>query len=415
MGKIAALECVRCGRSYADGEVLYTCPACGVEGILDVRYDEDSIAASGFGPERLAADPDRSIWRYKDLLPVGDGAALPTIPVGDTPLFPLPEFASRLGVAELSIKDEGRSPTGSFKDRASSVAAVRAAELHFDSVCCASTGNAASSMAGFAANMGLRAFIFVPESAPEAKLAQLLLFGATVFVVPGDYASAYDLCSEAAGAFGWYNRSAAVNPVPVEGKKTCGLEIAEQAGAEMPEWVSVSVGDGCTIAGLWKGFLQMRRFGVIERLPRLLGTQASGAAPLVDAFARGEESWTPVEARTLADSISVGRPRNGLKALRAVRQSGGALVAVADEEILGAAAELGSYGVFGEPAGVAGIAGIRRAREEGLIGPADRVLHVMTGSGLKDVKGALQAARRPAIPVAPDLDAVRAALEESAA
>ena len=411
MGKVEALQCVRCRRLYAEGEVLYTCPSCGIQGILDVVYDYDAIAAAGFGPEALVTDPDRTHWRYRDLLPIGDGAELPQIPVGDTPLFALPGLAYRLGVAELWIKDEGRNPTGSFKDRASSVAAVKARELGFETVCCASTGNAASSLAGFAANLGLRSFIFVPAFAPEAKVTQLLLFGATVFSVQGSYLDAYELCMEAAGAFGWYNRSAAINPYPVEGKKTCGLEIAEQMAGRTPDWVSVSVGDGCTIAGIWKGLKEMHQFGLIDRLPRMLGTQAEGAAPLVAAFEAGAEEWTPVEADTMADSISVGQPRNGLKALRAVRESGGILVAVSDEEILAAEAELASFGVFGEPAGVAGVAGIRRARESWAIGPDDRVLHIVTGSGLKDVKAAVRAAPRQPIPVASSLESVRQAME----
>jgi threonine synthase len=411
VGKVVGLECVRCGRAFADGEAVSTCLHCG--GILDIRYDYDAMAAAGFGRERLATDPDRTHWRYRDLLPVGDEAPLPPVPVGGTPMFRLPGLAKRLDVAEVWIKDDGRNPTGSFKDRASSVAAVKARELGYDTICCASTGNAASSLAGFAAQLGLRAFIFVPESAPEAKVAQLLVFGATVFVVRGSYQHAFSLCMEASGAFGWYNRSAGINPIPIEGKKTCGLEIAEQLTERVPHWVSVSVGDGCTIAGIWKGLSEMHRFGVIDRLPRMLGTQARGAAPLVEAFGRGAEEWTVVEADTVADSISVGEPRNGLKALRAVRDSEGTFTSVSDEEILAAETELASFGVFGEPAAVAGIAGIRRAREAGTIGPTDRVLHVVTGSGLKDVQGAIRAARRRPLPVSPELDDVRRAIEEA--
>jgi threonine synthase len=410
VGKVSALRCVKCGTAYAEGEVLYTCPACGPTGILDVEYDYDAVAAGGFGPHSLAANPDRSQWRYRDLLPIGDGAEIPPVPVGGTPLFKLPGLARDLGLAEMWIKDDGRNPTGSFKDRASSVAAVKARELGFETVCCASTGNAASSLAGFAAQLGMKAFIFVPGFAPEAKVAQLLIFGATVFVVEGSYRDAYDLCAEAAEEFGWYNRSAAINPIPVEGKKTAGLEIGEQTAGHVPDWVSVSVGDGCTIAGIWKGLKEMKRFGVIDRLPRLLGTQAEGAAPLADAFARGTEDWNPVEAETIADSISVGRPGNALKALRAVRESGGTFVTVTDHEILDGQRDLASSGVFGEPAGVAGVAGIRRARDAGIIGAKDRVLHVVTGSGLKDVKSATmaaQAAGHEAHRVKPTLEAVQ--------
>jgi threonine synthase len=411
MGKVARLRCVVCDRTYADGDVLYTCPVDGIAGILDVEYDDEQLQASGFGPERLASDPDRTHWRYRDLLPIGDGVELPTLPVGDTPLFPLPELAKELGVGELWIKDEGRGPTGSFKDRASSVGAVKARELGFDTVSCASTGNAASSLAGFAANLGLSSFIFVPGFAPEPKVVQLRMFGARVFIVDGSYEQAYDLSMRAAEAFGWFNRNAAINPVLVEGKKTAGLEIAEQTAGAVPDWVSVSVGDGCTVAGIWKGLLEMRRFGVIDHLPRLLATQAERAAPLVEAFRAGTEEWMPAEAGSAADSINVGQPRNGLKALRAVRESGGEFVGVSDEEIFGAQADLAAFGVFGEPAGVAGIAGIRRAREAGAVAGGERVLHVVTGSGLKDVKGAMRAAPREAHRITPDLEAVRELVE----
>jgi threonine synthase len=412
MGNVADLKCVRCGRVYGQEDVAYTCPHCGIEGILDVRYDYDALEDAGFGPARLAADRDPTHWRYRDLLPIADRSTLPTIPVGGTPIFPLPrELADGLGVGELWVKDEGRGPTGSLKDRASSVGAVNAKELGFDTVSCASTGNAASSLAGFAANLGLKAFIFVPEFAPEAKVVQLRMFGATVFVVKGTYEEAYDLSMEAAAAFGWYNRNAAVNPVLVEGKKTCGLEIGEQTAGLPPDWVSVSVGDGCTIAGIWKGLKEMLRFGVTDRLPRMLGTQAEGASPLVRAFREGTEDYGATETSTLADSISVGHPRNGLKALRAVRESDGRFEAIPDEEILGAEAQLASFGVFAEPAAAAGLAGIRRAREAGAIAPGDRVLHVVTGSGLKDIGGAMRAAPLDAISIPPSLDAVREVVE----
>ena len=411
MGQVTALECVRCGRSYREDEVLYTCPSCGPSGILDVVYDYEALEANGFGPERLAANPDRTHWRYLDLLPIAPGAALPPVPVGGTPLFQLPDLAERLGVVEMWIKDEGRNPTGSFKDRASSVAAVKARQLGFQTVCCASTGNAASSLAGFSAQLGLTAFIFVPEFAPEEKIAQLLIFGATVFVVKGSYLDAYELCSEAATTLGWYNRSAAINPYAIEGKKTGGLELGEQMAGRMPDRVSVSVGDGCTIAGIWKGLKELRRFGVIDRLPRMLGTQANGAAPLVQAWRSGEEQWASVEANTVADSISVGQPRNGLKALRAVRESGGVLIEVSDDQILAAEADLAAHGVFGEPAGVAGLAGIQQARWSGLVGPDERVVHVMTGSGLKDSASARRAADREPTVIEPSLGAVQAALE----
>jgi threonine synthase len=262
-------------------------------------------------------------------------------------------------------------------------------------VACASTGNAATSLAGAAASVGLSCVIFVPEFAPEPKVAQLLIFGARVIRVGGSYDPTWELCQRACDRYGWYNRNAAVNPSLVEGKKTGGLEIAEQCGEEMPDWVTVSVGDGCTIAGIWKGLVEMRTLGFVRRLPKMLGVQAAGARPLVDAFRAGIDV-VPGPAETLADSICVGHPRNWRKALRAVRESGGAFVAVGDEAILEAQRETGRRAaLFGEPAAAAALAGLREAVTEGIVGQGDAALAVLTGSGLKDVRAALRAAGSP--------------------
>jgi threonine synthase len=405
--KIKQLRCVECGAVYPYGEVEYTCPRCGISGILDVEFDYDAIAASGFGAAVLAARPEQSIWRYFELLPVEDRANVPTLQLGMTPIYRLPALGREIGIAELLIKDDGRLPTGSFKDRASAVGVARARELGFREIACASTGNAASSLAGMAANLGLKAHIFVPATAPEAKVAQLLIFGADVMLVDGSYDQAYWLCMDAAREFGWFNRNCAVNPYLVEGKKTCGLEIGEQLAQDIPDWVAVSVGDGCTIAGIWKGLKEMHRFGVLPRLPRLLGVQAGGANPISRAFEAGSEQVEYQQAVTLADSIAVGEPRNAVKALRAVRESGGAMVDVGDDEILAAMRLLaGRAGVFGEPAGIAALAGIRAAVERGIIGSEERVLHVVTGNGLKDARAAFKAVAPPTkIPVS--LEAVR--------
>ena len=384
---VSGLKCVACGKRYAEGEVMYTCPACGIEGILDIEYDYDRI--------KWQPSDERSIWRYLPLLPIRGDKGLPTLQVGWTPVASFPNLAKQVGVRELLIKDDGRMPTGSFKDRSSAVGTVKARELGFDIVACSSTGNAASSLAGFCANQQLRAILFVPMHAPEAKVAQLRAFGARVLLVEGSYDQAYYLCQDAVREFGWYNRNCAVNPYLVEGKKTCGLEIGEQLGKDPPDWVAVAVGDGCTVAGIWKGMKEMHRLGVLARLPRLLGVQAAGAAPLVDAFdKKREDGITRVKADTCADSIAVGEPRNWRKALRAVRESGGAFISVSDDAILDASREIAaSSGIFAEPTGAAALAGIRAAKQH--IGKNDRVLHIVTGNGLKDVKGAARKAPEP--------------------
>jgi threonine synthase len=389
---VTGLVCVRCGARYRRG-LDGPCPACGPEGVLDVVFDLER-ARRTLHPRAMASRP-RDIWRYRELLPVPERAARPPLTVGWTPIVDAPRLARWAGVKELRLKDEGRNPTASFKDRASVVGVVRAVAQKARVVACASTGNAASSLAGAAASMGMPAVIFVPESAPEPKVAQLLVFGARVLRVHASYDETWELCQRACARHGWYNRNAAVNPSLVEGKKTCGLEIGEQARAEMPDWVAVSVGDGCTIAGIWKGLEEMRALGFIRRLPRLLGVQAEGARPLVDAWRQGREAGTG-PAQTVADSICVGHPRNARKALRAVRASRGAMVAVPDEAIVEALRETGRLaGVFGEPAGVAAIAGLRQAVAAGVVARKDRVWAVVTGNGLKDARTALRAVGQP--------------------
>jgi threonine synthase len=261
--------------------------------------------------------------------------------------------------------------------------------------------------------MGLKSYIFVPQRAPEPKVTQLLIFGATVIRVIGSYENAFDLCREACEKFGWYNRSSGTNPYLVEGKKTGGHEIAEQCGDDLPDWVVVSVGDGCTIGGIGKGLHEMKLAGLIDRLPRLLGVQAEGAKPILDAYYSGKD-LVPSDTNTVADSIAVGTPRNWRRAIRQVKLSGGEMIAVSDEEILEAmrtTARLG--GVFGEPAGVAGVAGVKKAVEKGIIKSNESVLTVITGNGLKDIQTAKKAAGEEII-IEPNLQSLEKILSDSA-
>jgi threonine synthase len=401
-----ALRCVICGKIYGT-EVLYTCPACGSEGILDVLYDYESVQKI-FRPETLATRP-HDIRRYAELLPIRGTEQLPSTKIGWTPIIEASQLATLVGVARLYLKDEGRNPTASFKDRASAVGVAKAKELGFSDIACASTGNAASSLAGAAAATGLRSTIFVPENAPEPKVMQLLIFGARVVRVkkPASgitaYEAAYDLCTQACERYGWYNRNCAINAYLVEGKKTAGLEIAEQMQFDLPDWVVVSVGDGCTIAGVGKGMAEMQRLGWIERQPRLLGVQAEGAAPIAKTFFAGGE-LVPDRGESLAESIAVSKPRNWRKAIHAVRDSQGTMITVSDEEILQAqslTARIG--GVFGEPAGVAGIAGLKKAVATGVMPTSAKALVVITGSGLKDIQAVRRAMTMPE-PIEADLE-----------
>ncbi len=319
---------------------------------------------------------------------------MPQLSVGWTPLTAAPALARHIGVGRLWLKDEGRNATGSLKDRASALAVVKAAERRQPVIACASTGNAASSCAGMAASMRMRSVIFIPERAPEAKVTQLLIFGATVFRVRGGYDHAFELSRQACERWGWYNRNCAVNPYLVEGKKTVGLEIAEQLDWKPTDWVAVSVGDGCTVAAAWKAFRELKLLGLIRSTPRILGVQAAGAAPVTAAFEG--RPMRPVTPRTVADSIAVGVPRNWKKALLAVRESGGTMIRVTDAEILEAMRDTGRLaGIFAEPAAAAAVAGLRRAAAQAIVGRRSSAVALITGNGLKDTRAGRTAAGKP--------------------
>jgi len=403
---VLGFRCVLCGAEYDIDQVEYVCPRHGNEGILDVIYDYEFIRRHT-SKAIIAKNHDYSIWRYADLLPIENRQFIPPVQVGWTPLYHAQRLGAQMGLAHLYIKDDGRNPTASFKDRASAVGIVKARELGKRIITAASTGNAASSLAGLAASVGLTTYIFVPERAPQAKVAQLLVFGANVVMVRGTYDQAFDLCLEASAEYGWYSRNTAYNPYLSEGKKTAAFEVCEQLEWQPPDKIFVAVGDGCIIGGLWKGLCDLYALGFINRLPQLIGVQAEGSAVLVKAWQQGTEVITPIIPHTIADSISVGVPRDAIKALRAVRQSGGQFVAVSDEEILEAMRILArGAGVFGEPAGVTGFAGLRKLLQQGQINPGERIVVLVTGNGLKDVQSAIQAAGKPYI-IEPTMEALR--------
>ena len=399
MKNVKCARCVRCGREYEARPDLTNC-ACG--GILDIVYDYDCVKTA-LTKEKLAARAERTMWRYRELLPVEENTPDTPLRVGWSPLYEEPRLAELLGIKRLWVKDDGQNPTASLKDRASAMAVAKAWEAGAKTIACSSTGNAASSLAGNAAAAGLKTYIFVPDRAPKCKVAQLMMFGANVISVKGNYEETFKMSAEAIDKYGWYNRNAAINPYLSEGKKTVALEIAEQLGWEMPDYLAISVGDGCTIAGVWKGLKDLYAIGFIDRLPRLISAQSTGCCPINRAIQEGKD-WEPMEENTIADSISVGVPRNADKALMAIRESNGLAICVTDEEILAAARLLGrTCGVFGEPAGVTGTAAVKKAAELGLIGREDTVVSVVTGNGLKDVANAIKAAGEP-LHIEPDLE-----------
>ena len=398
---VTGAKCTLCGKVIPAGPKITTCPHCG--GILDIEYDYDYIRRSIAGSPLTDRD-DLTMWRYREFLPVEGTMKFPRLRVGGSPLYKADALGAQLGIRDLWIKDDGQNPTASLKDRASAMAVTKAVEAGMTTIACSSTGNAASSLAGNAAAAGLSTFIFVPSRAPKGKVAQLMMFGATVILVEGSYEDTFRISAEAIDRWGWYNRNAAINPYMMEGKKTVSLEIAEQLSFKMPDYVAVSVGDGCTIAGVWKGFKDLHMAGLIDRLPRLISVQASGCCPINTAAAAGTMEWVPQEENTFADSIAVGVPRNPVKALRAISESDGVIVNVSDEEIMEAMRILGRHaGVFAEPAGAAGTAGVKKAVETGLIEKNASVVSIVTGNGLKDVNNAIRAAGEP-MSIKPDMD-----------
>ena len=399
MNNVAGLKCVECGREHRVGEAEYICAMCG--GNLDVLYDYDRVCAQ-LSKAGLAGDHNLTMWRYRALLPIKDSSAVPPLTVGWTPIYDCPKLAERYGVKQLFIKDDGRNPTASFKDRPSALAVVKAQEAGAAIITTASSGNAGSALAGICASVGMESVIFVPASAPSAKIAQLQIYGATVLLVEGSYDQAFDLCIEASRRFGWYQRSTGYNPFTREGKKTAAFEIAEQLNWDVPDKVIVPAGDGNIISGLWKGFNDLHRIGFIDCLPQLIGVQSETASAIVDA-ASGDGIVREVPAHTIADSINVGKPRDATMAVRAIRESGGSGMKVSDEEIVAAIPKLArETGVFVEPAAAAAYAGFMELSESGTIKSGERVLLMLTGNGLKDVDAARRAVGEP-MRVAPDI------------
>ncbi|HMX18519.1 MAG TPA: threonine synthase [Anaerolineales bacterium] len=419
MKNFTGYKCSLCGTEYLPGQVTYTCPKDG--GNLDVVIDFDSIRKK-YQPEDITSRTEPSLWKYLPLLPVSEpaGDSTPLHAAGGTPVFALPRLAEKLGLKHLWLKDESRNPSASFKDRASAILVARAQEIKAEVVVTASTGNAGAALACMAAAVGQKAIIFAPKSAPPAKVAQLLVFGAKVILVDGTYDDAFDLTVKAADEFGWYCRNTGYNPFTVEGKKTAAFEIWEWWMEAHRDWhkkdspldnhpplcIFVSVGDGNIISGIHKGFKDLLALGWIPNMPRIIGVQAEGSAAIANAFNANTETITPVSATTLADSISVDLPRDGVRAVRAAKETDGTYITVADNEIIKSIAELGKMGVFAEPAGATAYAGLVKATSLGVVGSDDPILVMNTGSGLKDVRAAMQAVQSAPI-IEPTLEAVK--------
>ena len=406
------LACVSCGKEFASDSQAMTCLECGAfKGTLDVVYSYETLKAHY--RDGLPQPGKQSVFEsFLPILPFADLASLPPIPVGNTPMFKSPNLSAELKLSNLWLKDDGRNPSASLKDRASAVAIAMAKESKASIIAAASTGNAASSLATLAASTSMKTILFVPKTIPKPKLAQLLIHGAEIICLDCSYDEAFDLCQKACDKFGWYNRNTAVNPYTGEGKKTAALEIACVL-QKAPDAVICPVGDGCIISGLYKGFTDLKNLGLISQIPRLYGVQALGAAPLVKAYETNSEIKPLTNICTIADSISVGYPRDGVKALRAIRNSGGAMVAVSDDEILKAQKLLASKaGVFAEPAASAAIAGLLKLQVMKSITTDETIVTLLTGHGLKDIASVMNNTKMEVEILKPDMDSISARIRK---
>jgi threonine synthase len=404
-------RCSECGLELTERPGLYVCPTCSgkqapagvTRGVLEIVIDDLPTAwpeARPGSPEFLTA-----------FLPISNPDHLPPLPVGDTPLLAAPMLRRELGMKRLWLKDDTRNPSGSTKDRASQLVVAKAIESGAKTIAAASTGNAATALAAVAASAGLRAVVFVPAGAPPAKLIQMLSYGAEVLPVAGSYDDAFELSLAACKRFGWINRNTAFNPFTIEGKKTAALEIAAAMAPEPPDAIIVTAGDGVITAGLAKGFADLEAAGLIARRPRLIVVQPEGTSAIATALRNGADEIVPVPgAASIADSLTVEAPRNAILCLREVRASNGAGVIVSDDAILAAIPRLARLtGVFAEPAAAAALAGLEGALAEGLVDRDERVVLMITGSGLKDIAAATRALEVPE-PIEPTIDAVMARL-----
>jgi len=413
-------RCIACAEAQTVDFADFLCPSCG--GNLEITYDYALIAddvRQGFG------DRGNDMFRYSPLLPTTRLDRSFPLRVGATPLYAAPRLGKPLGLRNVYLKDDTLNPSASIKDRASAVALLRAIETGAKTVAVASTGNAGSSTACLAAALGLQAVVFVPERAPVAKLTQSLAYGATVLAVRGNYDAAFDVCLAASDEFGWFNRSTGYNPFTREGKKTCAYEIWESLGGRVPDRVVVPTGDGNLLSGIWKGWCDLQAVGLIDRLPRIDCAQSEASAAISDCVRRlraednPEPDWSAVvvdevTATTVADSISVDRPRDGLAAVQGVIRSGGEAVTITDDEILRAIPKMATLaGVFAEPAAAAPLAALQQMVRDGKIGSDDLIVCLVSGNGLKNIAGAQRVVGHP-LTIDPTVDAVSDALARGA-
>ncbi len=384
-------KCIDCGKTMHSTGIIYLCDICGKKykvgepliGVLEAYYDYDKI-----GEEWEKCDKNLS-----NLLQLFSPVAVeyfPEIPVGNTPFYQslrLSSFLQNKGMnlESVWIKNDALNPSGSLKDRASYTMTAEAKKLGVDKIVTASTGNAASALAAMAAAAGIKAVIFVPAGAPPAKIAQIKIHGAELIKVDGDYDKAFAQSLEYTAKHGGLNRNTAYHPFTIEGKKTVSLEIFIQNNYKVPEWIVVPVGDGVILTGVYKGFADLKRAGITDKMPRLLAVQADSSDAIVNYW-ESNKYRNAIKPDTIADSISVSAPSNARWARKLMIETNSKGVLVTDEEIMTAQKELAqTTGVFAEPAASASLAGLKTALKNGIIQPTEQTVLLITGHGLKAV------------------------------
>jgi len=364
----------------------YSCRKCG--GILQVDYDYQRLSERQ--KPRMVKKKGIGIWKYKEFLPIQDYSKMISLHEGGTKLLRCKRLGRRLGIEKLYVKDETTNPTGSFKDRPISVAVTKAKEFSAKTMVSASSGNAGASLSAYAAKAGIECWIFAPAGVPQEKTCQMRVHGSKLVIINGTYSDAFKLARTCAEELGWFNvTSTFCNPYTVEGDKTVGYEILEQLHYDAPDWVLIPVGAGPLLVGSWRGFMEMKRLGWVNRSPSMVGVQAEGCSPIVKAFKVGRSTVEPWgNPRTVVSAIAdplQGYPQDGTLTLNTIRKSNGLAEACSDYEILQAVKWLAeTEGIFAEPAGAAPIAALDKLTGEGKLEKKDVVVCVVTGSGLKD-------------------------------
>jgi threonine synthase len=407
MAHVDGLRCRECGREYEIAPI-YTCEWCF--GPLEVAYDYDAIRKH-VSRASIAAGP-LSVWRYACMLPV-EGEYAHDLGAGFTPLVRADRLAAELGLGELWLKNDTLNPTNSFKDRVVAIALAKALEFGFKTVACASTGNLANSVAAHAAHAGLNGYVFIPANLEQGKIVTTSVYGVNVVAVDGNYDDVNRLCAELAGTYPWAFVNVNMRPFYAEGSKTLAFETAEQLGWQSPDHVVVPVASGSLLTKIRKGFDELYKVGLIDEEPhvRVTGAQALGCSPVAKAFIDGSDTIRPVKPDTIAKSLAIGNPADGYFALDAVRQSGGGMSAVTDDEIVDGIRLLArTEGIFGETAAGVTIATLAQQAKAGVIRPDERVVAYITGHGLKTLE-AVSPYVGPTATISPTLDAFHEAFD----